>query len=140
MVERVVYVGSVLHVFVNLANGERIQAWVPNDGEGATFAQGTPVSVHLPQDALRILLRIRAGRRSSTTTTRSSPADQPSPCRFAVSDELVTTSDADEIAHAGLAGSALTTGEHAIEHQAERDRQQGRDQHEGRGGVHGRGR
>jgi spermidine/putrescine transport system ATP-binding protein len=55
MVERVVYVGSVLHVFVNLAHGERIQAWVPNDGAEATFAQGTPVSVHLPQDALRIL-------------------------------------------------------------------------------------
>ena len=55
MVERVVYVGSVLHVFVNLAHGERIQAWIPNDGGATTYAQGTTLSVHLPQDALRVL-------------------------------------------------------------------------------------
>ena len=55
MVERVVYVGSVLHVFVNLAHGERIQAWIPNDGGATTYAQGTPLSVHLPTEALRVL-------------------------------------------------------------------------------------
>ena len=55
MVERTVYVGSVLHVFVNLAHGEQIQAWIPNDGDSAPFAQGTTVSVHFPQDALRVL-------------------------------------------------------------------------------------
>jgi spermidine/putrescine transport system ATP-binding protein len=55
MVERTVYVGSVLHVFVNLAHGERIQAWIPNDGDGAPFAQGTSVSVYFPVDALRVL-------------------------------------------------------------------------------------
>ena len=32
MVERVVYVGSVLQVILNLAPGERIQAWIPNEG------------------------------------------------------------------------------------------------------------
>src|SRR2546425_8363601 len=37
MVERVVYVGSVIHVFVNLAPGGRIQAWVPNNGGGTTY-------------------------------------------------------------------------------------------------------
>ena len=55
LVERVVYVGSVLHVFVNLAPGERIQVWIPNEGDRVPFAQGTHVSVHLPQDALRVL-------------------------------------------------------------------------------------
>jgi spermidine/putrescine transport system ATP-binding protein len=55
MVERVVYVGSVLHVFVALAPGERIQAWITNDGDAEPYTQGTPVSVTLPQDALRVL-------------------------------------------------------------------------------------
>ena len=55
MVERVVYVGSILHVFVNLAPGDRIQAWISNDGEAMPFSQGTAVSVYLPQDALRVL-------------------------------------------------------------------------------------
>jgi spermidine/putrescine transport system ATP-binding protein len=55
MVERVVYVGSVLHVFVTLAHGERIQAWIPNDGGATPYAQGTALSVHLPTDALRVL-------------------------------------------------------------------------------------
>jgi len=55
MVERVVYVGSVLHVFVTLAPGERIQAWVTNDGDAEPFAQGTAISVSFPQDALRVL-------------------------------------------------------------------------------------
>jgi len=55
MIERVVYVGSVLHVFVNLAPGDRIQAWISNDGDATTWAQGTAVAVHLPQDALRVL-------------------------------------------------------------------------------------
>jgi spermidine/putrescine transport system ATP-binding protein len=55
MIERVVYVGSVLHVIVNLAPGERIQVWIPNEGGAAPFSQGDPVSAHLPQDALRVL-------------------------------------------------------------------------------------
>jgi spermidine/putrescine transport system ATP-binding protein len=55
MVERVVYVGSILQVFVNLAPGERIQAWLQNEGEAVPFAQGTPVMAYLPPDALRVL-------------------------------------------------------------------------------------
>ncbi len=43
MVELVVYVGSVLHVFVNLAHGTRIQAWVANTGDDLPYRQGTPV-------------------------------------------------------------------------------------------------
>jgi spermidine/putrescine transport system ATP-binding protein len=55
MVERVVYVGSVLHIFVNLAHGERVQAWIPNDGSGSAYSQGTAVTVHMPPEALRVL-------------------------------------------------------------------------------------
>ena len=42
-------------MFVNLAHGERIQAWIPNDGGATTYTQGTALSVHLPPDALRVL-------------------------------------------------------------------------------------
>jgi spermidine/putrescine transport system ATP-binding protein len=54
MVERVVYVGPVIQMIVRLAPGESIQAMVPNRG-GGQFAQGTPVMVRMPPDALRIL-------------------------------------------------------------------------------------
>ena len=55
MVERVVYVGSVLQVIVNLAPGQRIQAWVQNEGGAMPFDSGAPVTVHLPVEALRVL-------------------------------------------------------------------------------------
>jgi spermidine/putrescine transport system ATP-binding protein len=56
MVERVVYVGSTMQVFVHLAPGQSMQAWVQNTGDGLPYAQGHPVSVHLPPDALRVLM------------------------------------------------------------------------------------
>jgi spermidine/putrescine transport system ATP-binding protein len=56
MVERVVYVGSTMQVFVHLAPGQSMQAWVQNTGDGLPYAQGHPVSVHLPVDALRVLV------------------------------------------------------------------------------------
>ncbi len=56
MVERVVYVGSIMQVIVHLAPGQTLQAWVQNQGEGLPYAQGHPVSVHLPMEALRVLV------------------------------------------------------------------------------------
>jgi len=56
MVERVVYVGSTLQVIVHLAPGPTLQVWIQNAGEGLPYEQGTPVSVHLPVDALRVLV------------------------------------------------------------------------------------
>jgi spermidine/putrescine transport system ATP-binding protein len=56
MVERVVYVGSTLQVIVHLAPGPTLQVWVQNAGEGLPYQQGTPVSVYLPVDALRVLV------------------------------------------------------------------------------------
>jgi spermidine/putrescine transport system ATP-binding protein len=56
MVERVVYVGSIMQVILHLASGPTLQAWVQNQGDGLPYAQGHPVSVHLPADALRVLI------------------------------------------------------------------------------------
>jgi ABC-type Fe3+/spermidine/putrescine transport system ATPase subunit len=55
MVERTVYVGASLQVMVRLVTGVRLQASVANTGEAGGFAQGAPVSVHIPADALRML-------------------------------------------------------------------------------------
>jgi spermidine/putrescine transport system ATP-binding protein len=58
MVERVVYVGSTMQVIVHLAPGQTLQAWVQNQGGGLPYGQGHPVSVHLPPEALRVLLDV----------------------------------------------------------------------------------
>jgi spermidine/putrescine transport system ATP-binding protein len=55
MVERVVYVGSAIQVIVRAATGESLQALVQNTGGGIPYEQGTPVQLHLPVDALRVL-------------------------------------------------------------------------------------
>jgi spermidine/putrescine transport system ATP-binding protein len=55
MVERTVYVGSIMQILVNLPSGSRIQAWVPNDGVAEPFPSGTPITVCMPRDALRVL-------------------------------------------------------------------------------------
>jgi len=56
MVERVVYVGSIQQVIVRLAPGETLQAWVQNTGSSLPYDQGMPVAVHLPAEAVRVLL------------------------------------------------------------------------------------
>jgi spermidine/putrescine transport system ATP-binding protein len=55
MVERTVYVGASLQVMVRLATGAQLQASIANTGDAAGYAQGTPVSVHVPPGALRVL-------------------------------------------------------------------------------------
>ncbi|MBA3690402.1 MAG: TOBE domain-containing protein, partial [Actinobacteria bacterium] len=55
MVERTVYVGSIMQILVNLANGSQIQAWVPNDGVTQLYPSGTAVGVFMPSEALRVL-------------------------------------------------------------------------------------
>jgi spermidine/putrescine transport system ATP-binding protein len=55
MVERVLYVGSTIQVLVHLAHGETLQAWIQNRGGDPRWQQGSPVMVHLPGEALRIL-------------------------------------------------------------------------------------
>ncbi|HZE05920.1 MAG TPA: TOBE domain-containing protein, partial [Solirubrobacteraceae bacterium] len=55
MVERTVYVGASLQVIARLATGETVQASIANTGDSIAYAQGTPVAVHVPADALRVL-------------------------------------------------------------------------------------
>jgi spermidine/putrescine transport system ATP-binding protein len=55
MVERLVFLGSTTQVFLRLANGSALQTLVRNDGAALPYSQGTPVSVDLPADALRVL-------------------------------------------------------------------------------------
>src|ERR1700742_2001584 len=54
LVERVVYLGAATQVLLRLATGESLQAVAPNE-DAAGWSQGTPVHVHLPADALRVL-------------------------------------------------------------------------------------
>ena len=55
MIERTVYLGSATQLIVNLAHGDTLQALVQNQGDALSFQQGSPVSVGLPADALRVL-------------------------------------------------------------------------------------
>jgi spermidine/putrescine transport system ATP-binding protein len=55
MVERLVFLGSATQIYVRLAPGSLLQALVHNDGRPFEWTQGTPVSVLLPSDALRVL-------------------------------------------------------------------------------------
>ncbi len=61
MIDRTIYVGSNLQVMVRLANGGLLQASVPSVGiDLASHEQGSPVTVHVPPDALRVLARSEA--------------------------------------------------------------------------------
>jgi len=55
MVERSVYVGSAHELHVRIVGGELLKATIPNDGSAAGHAQGAPVTLHLPAEALRVL-------------------------------------------------------------------------------------
>jgi spermidine/putrescine transport system ATP-binding protein len=55
MVERTVYLGTSLQVMVRLATGVQLQVSITNTGDTGSYVQGTPVSVHVPIDALRVL-------------------------------------------------------------------------------------
>ena len=55
MVERLVFLGSITHIYVRLATGSALQALVRNEGSVVQYSQGTPVKVDLPADALRVL-------------------------------------------------------------------------------------
>jgi spermidine/putrescine transport system ATP-binding protein len=56
MVERTVYVGASRQVIVRLATGMPLQVSVTNTGGAEEHGQGTPVDVHVPPDALRVLV------------------------------------------------------------------------------------
>ena len=55
MVEHAVFLGSFRELRVRLVGGDLVRAIMPNDGEPLDYEQGTPVSVHLPAESLRVL-------------------------------------------------------------------------------------
>ena len=55
MVERTVYLGANLQVIMRLPTGGVIQASLANTGQTSSYPRGTPVAVHVPVDALRVL-------------------------------------------------------------------------------------
>jgi spermidine/putrescine transport system ATP-binding protein len=55
LVEHLVFLGSFREVRVRLLGGALVTAVQANDGAESAHAQGSPVSVHLPAEALRVL-------------------------------------------------------------------------------------
>jgi spermidine/putrescine transport system ATP-binding protein len=55
MVERSVFLGASTQVYVRLAAGPTVQAQLNGDNSPVALEQGTPVNVHLPAQALRVL-------------------------------------------------------------------------------------
>jgi spermidine/putrescine transport system ATP-binding protein len=55
LVEHVVFLGSFREIRVRIVGGALVTAIAPNDGAPAAFEQGTPVTLHLPPDAIRVL-------------------------------------------------------------------------------------
>lgn len=64
-IDRVVYLGSVLHVLVDVPGLGEIQASVPNDGHAVTFKRGDPLTLGVPPEAVWVVPR----------TTRVDPID-----------------------------------------------------------------
>jgi spermidine/putrescine transport system ATP-binding protein len=55
MVERAVYIGSAHELHVRLVGGDLIKATVQNDGSALPYQNGTPVTLYLPAEAVRVL-------------------------------------------------------------------------------------
>ncbi len=55
MVEHAVFLGSFRELHVRIVGGGVVKAIAPNDGTPLPYAQGAPVTLHLPQEALRVL-------------------------------------------------------------------------------------
>jgi spermidine/putrescine transport system ATP-binding protein len=55
MVDRTVYVGSTMQVIARLPGGQTVQVLIPNRGGAEAYPQGTPISLFLPPEDLRVL-------------------------------------------------------------------------------------
>jgi spermidine/putrescine transport system ATP-binding protein len=55
MVERAVFLGGSFELHFRVVGGDLLRATVPNDGSAHAYAEGAPVTLHLPPDALRVL-------------------------------------------------------------------------------------
>jgi spermidine/putrescine transport system ATP-binding protein len=55
LVERAVYIGSAHELHVRLIGGNLLKASIRNDGSPFLYEEGTPVTLYLPPDAVRVL-------------------------------------------------------------------------------------
>jgi spermidine/putrescine transport system ATP-binding protein len=55
MVEHAVFLGSFRELHVRLVGGDLVKAIMPNDGSPVVHERGSPVTVHFPAEALRVL-------------------------------------------------------------------------------------
>jgi spermidine/putrescine transport system ATP-binding protein len=55
MVEHSIFVGAATELHVRIPGGALLKAQLPNDGTRDELAQGAPVVLHVPADALRVL-------------------------------------------------------------------------------------
>ncbi len=55
MVEHAVFLGSFRELHVRILGGGLVTAIAPNDGAPLPYAQGAPVTLHLPAEAIRVL-------------------------------------------------------------------------------------
>jgi spermidine/putrescine transport system ATP-binding protein len=63
MVEHAVFLGGSTELHVRIPGGALLRSSVPNDGSRPELVQGTPVALHLPPDAIRVLrtsVRVRS--------------------------------------------------------------------------------
>ncbi|MDX6567633.1 MAG: spermidine/putrescine transport system ATP-binding protein, partial [Gaiellales bacterium] len=68
MVEHAVFLGSFRELHVRLVGGDLVKAIMPNDGSPVAYEQGSPVTVHFPAEALRVLPPTRAELPSNGAT------------------------------------------------------------------------
>jgi spermidine/putrescine transport system ATP-binding protein len=76
LVERVVFLGSGTELILRLATGASLQALLQNDGDAAVgaLAQGTPVHLYLPPDALRVLPDSPSAASAATSASAAAAA------------------------------------------------------------------
>ena len=74
MIERLVYMGPIMHLIVRIAGGTPLQVMIPNRGRENPYPPGTPVSVLLPAEALRVL---RSSDGEEPAEGESEPSEEP---------------------------------------------------------------
>jgi spermidine/putrescine transport system ATP-binding protein len=73
-IERVVYAGATSPLVVTLDRGAPIRCMLANDGVASSFDRGTPVSVYLPCEALRVLSTETTGSNEESGEPSAEPA------------------------------------------------------------------
>jgi spermidine/putrescine transport system ATP-binding protein len=73
MVEHAVFLGSFRELRVRLPGGDVVKAVFPNDGTPLTFDEGTPLTLHFPPEALRVLAPSADGAAPDDVPEEESP-------------------------------------------------------------------